>query len=166
MTFETIFLGADMFGTRAMLLLFALFAIKAFGLALTLFLSVLESQLIVMSIWSSVSLVLTVRIWFWKRKRKPPDKSNQIQPSNIEPHPADPNINWGLPPFNKHRKRGRGAANNNFLTAAAIHCAARKIQIIRFQIQIAANQHSAAIFQLLNLLLNSSFYQINNPQLK
>ena len=56
MTFETIFLGADMFGTpgmfgtRTMLFLFALFAIKAFGLALTLFLSVLESQLIVMSI--------------------------------------------------------------------------------------------------------------------
>ena len=107
MTFETIFLGADMFEMPAMLLLFALFAIKAFGLALTLFLSVLESQLIVMSIWSSVSLVLTVRIWFWKRRRKPPDKSNQIQPSNIRAHPAHPNIDWSLPSFNKYRKQGR-----------------------------------------------------------
>ena len=47
MTLEAIFLGADMFGTRTMLFLFALFAIKAFDLALTLLLSVLESQLIV-----------------------------------------------------------------------------------------------------------------------
>ena len=93
---ETIFLGADMFGTRAMLLLFALFAIKAFGLALTLFLSVLESQLIVMSIWSSDSLVLPVQIWFWKRRRKPPDppKSNQVHQQNTnnfrpnQPHPT------------------------------------------------------------------------------
>ena len=139
-----------MFGTRTMLFLFALFAIKAFGLALTLFLSVLESQLIVMSIRSSVSPVLPVRIWFRKRRRKPPDKSNQIQPSNIGPHPAHPNINWVLPSFDSYRKRGRRAANNNFLTAA------REIQTVRLQNQIAANQFSAAMFQLLNLSLHQA----------
>jgi len=128
MTFETIFLGADMFGTRAMLLLFALFAIKAFGHALTLFLSVLESQLIVMSIRSSVSPVLPVRIWFRKRRRKPPDKSNQIQPSNIGPHPAHPNTDWSLSSFNNDCKRGRQAANKNYdPAAAAMHSAVRDV---------------------------------------
>ena len=109
-----------MFGTRTMLFLFALFAIKAFGLALTLFLSVLESQLIVTSIWSSLSLVLPVRIWHRKRRRKPPDKSNQQhQPSNIRPHPAHPNIDWSLPSFDHDCKRGRQAANNHHNPAAA-----------------------------------------------
>ena len=47
MTSDAIFLGVDVFGTRAMLLQFALLAMKVFGLALTLILSVLKSRLIV-----------------------------------------------------------------------------------------------------------------------
>jgi len=115
MTAEATFLGADiMFGTRTMLFQIALLAIEAFGFALTLFLSALENQLIVMSFWSSTSAILPVRIWFWKRRRKPPDPTNLNKQSNIGTHPA-------LPSHNNHCKRGRRTANNNFnLTSAAI----------------------------------------------
>ena len=52
MTTEALFLGADiMFGARTMIFQFALFPIKAFGRALTLLLSTLESQLIVRLFW-------------------------------------------------------------------------------------------------------------------
>ena len=96
-------------GTRDMLFLCALFAMKAFGLALTLFLSVLKSQLVVALSWNSASLVLSIRIWFRKRRRKPPDgdKTN----CNIRPHPAHPIIFWALPLLDNECKRGREAAN-------------------------------------------------------
>ena len=174
MTFETIFLGADMFGTRAMLLLFALFAIKAFGLAITLFLSVLESQLIAMSIRSSVSLVLTVRIWFWKRRRKPSDKSNQIQPSNIRPHRAHPNIDWSLLSFKHDCKRGRQAANNHHNPAAAAMLSTASGNDIFQNIlsELLSNvdrclAHTANLFDahVLSLHTGSAFSEINNKNL-
>ena len=149
MTSDAVFLGADVFGTRAMLLQFALLAMRVFGLALTLFLSVLESRLIVVFHWSSSSLLLLVRIWFRKRKRKPPD-SNKTNNFNIRPHPAHPSIFWKLPLLNNDCERGRATKNKNHnLTSAAIHDAAQGDNTIISQIQIAANLHSAAIFQLL-----------------
>ena len=51
--------GANLW-TRDMLFQGALFAMKAFGLALTLFLSVLESQLVVALSWS---FVLAFMVW-------------------------------------------------------------------------------------------------------
>ena len=121
MTSDAVFLGADVFGTRAMLLQFALLAMRVFGLALTLFLSVLESRLIVVFYWSSSSLLLLVRIWFRKRKRKPPD-SNKTNNFNIRPHPAHPSIFWKLPLLDNGCKRGREAAytynNMRSLTAS------------------------------------------------
>ena len=81
MTDEAIYFGADMFGMRTMLFQFVLFAIEAFGFALTLFLSALENQLIVVSFWSSASLILPVQIWFRKRRRNPPGEiSDPTQP--------------------------------------------------------------------------------------
>ena len=108
MTSDAIFLGADVFGTRAMLLQFVWLAMKVFGLALTLFLSVLESRLIVVFYWSSSSLLLLVRIWFRKRKRKPPD-SDKTNNFDISPHPAHLSIYWKLPLLNNDCERGRAA---------------------------------------------------------
>ena len=72
MTFESTFLRTDLFGTRTMLLKFDLLAIKMIGLALTLFLSVVEIQLIVALHWICTSVARPIRIWFPKRRRKPP----------------------------------------------------------------------------------------------
>ena len=110
MTDKAIYFGADMFGTCTMLFQFALFAIEAFGFALTLFLSAIESQLVVASFWILPPLVQPVRIWFPKRRRKPPDPTKLNKQSTIGTHPAHPIINWSLPSFHNNCKRGRLAA--------------------------------------------------------
>ena len=106
-------------GTRDMLFQCALFAMKALGLALSLFLFVIESQLIVALSWDSASLVLSVRIWFRKRRRMSPDgnKTNH----NIRPHPPHPFIFWALPLLDNEYKGGREAANkcNNMRSLTA-----------------------------------------------
>ena len=51
MTFESAFLGAETFGTRTMLFRLALFAIGAFGFALTLFLSAVKRKLVITLPW-------------------------------------------------------------------------------------------------------------------
>ena len=99
----------------------SLFAMKAPGLALaiTLFLFVVERQLIVASSWYSASLVLSVWIWFRKRRRKPPDSNKTIH--NIRLHPAHPFIIWALPLLDNECKQGREAANkcNNMRSLTA-----------------------------------------------
>ena len=110
-----------MFGTRAMLLQFALLEMRVFDLALTLFLYVLDRRLIVVSYRSSSSLLLLVCIWFRKRKQKPPD-SNKTNTSNIRPHPvAHPSIFWNLPLLVNNCERGRDAADmyNNMRSLTA-----------------------------------------------
>ena len=169
-----------MFGTRTMLFLFALFAIKAFGLALTLFLSVLESQLIVMSIWSSDSLVLSVQIWFWKRRRKPPDlpKSNQVHQQNINnfrPNQPHPTVTSSLYLHFDYGKRGRRAAFNGGTPAAAAAirdaAPANHIFLNRFS-QMVSNidqclAYTADLFEayVLSLHTGSAFSEINNKNL-
>ena len=106
-------------GIRGILFQCALFAMKALGLALPLFLFVIESQLIVAFSWDSASLVLSVRIWFRKRRRKPPDDNKKIQ--IIRPHPVHPFIFWALPLLDNECKRGREATNkcNNMRSLTA-----------------------------------------------
>ena len=120
MTFESALLVAEIFGTfgtRTMLFQLALFAIEAFGFALTLFLSAVERKLVVTLSWICISPV-PIGTWHRKRRRKPPDPTNLNKQSNIGTHPA-------LPSHNNHCKRGRRTANNNFnLTSAAIRGAA------------------------------------------
>ena len=120
MTSDAIFLGVDVFGTRTMLLQCALLAMRVFGLALTLFLSVLMSRLIAVFYWSSSSRLLLVWILFWKGKRKPPN-SKKTNNYNIRHRPAHPTIFWKLPLLDNECKRGKEATNeyNNmrFLTA-------------------------------------------------
>ena len=121
MTSDAIFLGADVFGTCAMLLQFSMLAVRVFSLALTLFLSVLESQLIAVFYWNSSSFLLLVGVWFQKKKRKPPD-SSKTNNFNIRPHQAHPTIFWKLHLLDNGCKRGREVAytcnNMRSLTAS------------------------------------------------
>ena len=97
--------GANLW-TRDMLFQCALFAMKAFGLALTLFLSILESQLVVALSWNSASLVLLVWVWFQKRRRKPPNGNKKLAIS-------DPTLSIppNLPLLANDCERGREATN-------------------------------------------------------
>ena len=96
-------------GTRDMLFQCALFAMKALGLALRLFLFVVEGQLIVALPLVSASLVLSVWIWFWKRRRKTLDVSKTNY--NIRPHSAHLIIFWKIPLLDNGSKPGRDTAN-------------------------------------------------------
>ena len=99
----------------------ALFAMKALVLALTLFLFIIKSKMIVALSWDSAFLVLSVRIWCWKRRRKPPNGNKGIH--NIRPHPARPFIFWALTLLDNECKQGREATNKcNNMRALADPC--------------------------------------------
>ena len=141
-------------GTHGMSIYCALFAMKAFGLALILFLSVFESQLIVVLSFISVSLVQSIRVWFLKRKRQPPE-SNKLN-ANIRPHSAHPIINNGC-----QRRRLPGNKNNN-PPAAAMHGAAWDNQTSIFKsrsrwINIQRQFFSSFIYPFIKLVHSKLF---------
>ena len=100
--FEATFVGRGLFWTCALILAFAFVVFEAINLVLALFLPNAEIKLVAASFWSIVAIVQTIGIWFWKRRRKPPDKLHLA----IRPNPIHPVIKWSFPSCS-NGKRGR-----------------------------------------------------------
>ena len=75
LTKEATFCGVDMFGTRAMIFEHALLAVKHVVVAIALFLLLPGYKLVAESLLNIVDLVRSIRMWFPKKQRKPPDKN-------------------------------------------------------------------------------------------
>ena len=118
-SFEATIDGAGLFWTQALIFAFAFVVFKAINIVLALILSAAGNKLVVESFWSIVEFSRTIGFWFWKRRRKPPDK---VPSTNIRPNPTHPSsLNS---PFDYGKRGRRGECNGGTPTAAEARDAA------------------------------------------